>query len=234
MTDFFKFETVKEDIPFYNGEPKLSIVAWAILLLGLLLYFLMIRDIIYIENGIDFAIASTLVLLVPFLFAFRGHYSRFFKRLHKRDIKPIILYTLAGLIYSLAIALLFESVGLKAIGIEEMVPGILIFIRMLIQLLGEELYKVIILIIVMYLIYKISNDRKRTIIFASIITMIIFGGCHQGEAGSLIRVIAVQGFGSIFDILIYLKTKNVAASYATHLLFDIFPEIFGFLGTFLP
>lgn len=229
MTDFFKFETVKEDIPFYNGEPKLSKIAWASLILGLVIYYLLIRDIIYTDDALVFAFATTLVVLIPFLFAFRGHYSRFFKRIHKRDIKPIILYTIAGLIYSLAMAFLFEGIGLKAIGIEEFLLGILMFIRLVVQLLGEELYKIIILIIAMYLVYKITNDRKRTIIIASIVTMIIFGGCHQGEAGSLLRVIVVQGFGSIFDILIYLKTKNVAASYATHLLFDIVPDLMGLI-----
>jgi hypothetical protein len=45
---------------------------------------------------------------------------------------------------------------------------------------------------------------------------------HAGEYGSFLRVIVVQGIGSIFDVLLYLKTKNVFASYLSHLLFDIF------------
>jgi len=224
MTDFFKFETVKEDIPFYNGEPKLSKPAWAILILGLIVYFLIIRDIIYFEDGFTFAIVSSLALFIPFLLAFRGHYSRFFKRLHKRDIKPIIVYTVLSLIYSILVGLTLGLIGIKALGFDTIVH-LLMMARLLIQLFGEELYKIIILIVLMAVFYRFSKDRKRTIIIASILTMIIFGACHEGDTGSLLKVILVQGFGSVFDLMLYFKTKNVWASYVSHLLFDCLLEL---------
>ncbi|WP_407411703.1 hypothetical protein [Methanobrevibacter sp.] len=35
-----------------------------------------------------------------------------------------------------------------------------------------------------------------------------FGLMHAGEYGSILRVIIVQGLGSVFDVLLFLKPKT--------------------------
>ncbi|WP_407376532.1 hypothetical protein [Methanobrevibacter sp.] len=47
--------------------------------------------------------------------------------------------------------------------------------------------------------------------------------------GSLIKVLIVQGLGSIFDVLLYIKTKNVFVSYISHLIYDWIPDIIGLI-----
>ena len=45
MTDFFKFETVKEDLPFYNGLPEIPTWSWIILLAGVIAYVMLVKHI---------------------------------------------------------------------------------------------------------------------------------------------------------------------------------------------
>jgi membrane protease YdiL (CAAX protease family) len=95
---------------------------------------------------------------------------------------------------------------------------------MLVQLMGEELFKIILLIIAMSIIYHFTKNRKLSIIISSIITMTIFGIAHY-QYGPLIQILLIQGLGSIFDLYAYLKTKNVLVSYLAHLLYDFIPFI---------
>ena len=98
---------------------------------------------------------------------------------------------------------------------------------------NEELFKVILLILVMSLVYYFSKNRKLSIVLAVIMTMIVFGAAHEGAYGTLLQVLLIQGLGSIFDLYAYMKTKNVFVSYIAHLLFDFTPyflEIIMILG----
>ena len=96
-------------------------------------------------------------------------------------------------------------------------------IYLIVQLIGEELFKVILLIFVMSLVYYFSKNRKLSIISSVIMTMMVFGSIHEGAYGTLLQVLLIQGVGSIFDLYAYMKTKNVFVSYIAHLLFDFIP-----------
>ena len=92
---------------------------------------------------------------------------------------------------------------------------------LVIQLMGEELFKVIIILIMMLILYKLSKNRKASLAVSVFVALVAFGLMHAGEYGSILRVIIVQGLGSVFDVLLYLKTKNVFTSYLSHLIFDL-------------
>jgi membrane protease YdiL (CAAX protease family) len=101
--------------------------------------------------------------------------------------------------------------------------SILIIVCTLVQLIGEELFKIILLILTMSLIYHFSKNRKLSIGISMIITMIVFGFAHAGAYGTFAQVLLIQGLSSIFDLYAYIKTKNVWVSYIAHVIFDFIP-----------
>lgn len=235
MTDFFKFEE-KIDIPFYNGTPELSKLGWAGLVLGFIIYTIIIRNQdIFVMDAITFGVVTLLILLIPLAYATKGKLSMFFRMIRRQDVKTIILYTIASYIFSYVLVLILVLLSFVLGPITKSFEADLIAnsseaIGLVIALVAEELYKVFMLIMFMAVLYKLTGNRKTSLTIAAIITMVIFGATHEGgEMGSLIKVIVVQGFGSIFDILLYLKTKNIFVSYLSHLLFDWIPDIWGLL-----
>jgi len=53
------------------------------------------------------------------------------------------------------------------------------------------------------------------------IVMMFFALLHLSDLHSIVSVIVLQGFGTIFEFYGYLKTKNIFISYLTHLLTDL-------------
>lgn len=130
---------------------------------------------------------------------------------------------------------ILDTTGLKGpapVDTETQVLTLLSVVNMVIQLMGEELFKVILLIIFMYVTYKFLN-RKQSIIVSLIITMAAFGLLHAGFYGGVVNVLLIQGLGSIFEMFLYLKTKNIMVSYASHLLYDLVPAVFQILWVIL-
>lgn len=235
MTDFFRFEE-KIDLPFYNGTPELSKLGWAGLVLAICLYIIIIRnqDIIVMDS-ITYGVVTALIFLIPLTYATKGKLSLFFRRIRRQDIKLIILFTIASLIFSEILVITLELLSINTGPIMQNFQEDLIFnisnaAGLVIALIAEELYKVFMLIIFTAILYRLTKNRKTSLSIAILITMIIFGAGHEGgEMGTLLKVIIVQGFGSIFDILLYLKTKNVFVSYTSHLLFDWIPDVIGLI-----
>ena len=95
------------------------------------------------------------------------------------------------------------------------------------DLISEELFKFDLFILVLYLTYKLSGDRKTSIVCASIVTLVMFDAYHfQPNTGGWMRVVSdiiTKGFVSFFMFYAYLKTKNIWVSYFIHLFYDIIP-----------
>ena len=91
--------------------------------------------------------------------------------------------------------------------------------------MGEELFKIILLIVLMFVFYRFLN-RKQSIIISMILTCIVFGLMHAGYYGGILQVVLIQGLGSIFEVHLYVKTKNVMASYTCHIIYDCVPIFF--------
>ena len=100
-------------------------------------------------------------------------------------------------------------------------PSILTVVDLIFSIMGEELIKLIPLLFLMKIAYKISNNRKISIIIPMLIVMILFGALHVVEYNNLLISVVIIGFGSIFEMFAYLKTKNLWISYLTHLLTDL-------------
>ena len=229
MTDFFKFETVKEDLPFYNGVPEIPAWSWILLLAGLVAYVMLVKNIPVEVDYSIFPIALMLSTTLPILIVARGNYGYFFKKISRGDVKYIILTVVLSFIYSMVFGTLFVMTeGMpqsfpQLIGYEiSIIHTLQNIYPLVIQLMGEELSKVTIILIMMLVLYKFSKNRKASLAVSVFVALVFFGLMHAGEYGSYLRVIVVQGIGSIFDVLLYLKTKNVFASYLAHLFYDLF------------
>ena len=213
-----------KDIPFYNNIPKLSKWDWTILT-GSVLLLIGFLTIIPLPSEY-LSISFFLLGLLPALYICKGKYNIFFKKISLKDIKLIILLLIGMYIYSIVMGAVIVRLTGSIAGHSEMntVPSLIFVISMIIQIFGEEFFKIFLLLILMYLVYRFTNNYKSSIIIGLIGSMVIFGLCHyRAYNGMILQILLLQGFGSIFEYFAYIKTKNIWVSYLLHLLRDILP-----------
>lgn len=228
-----KFEFMDDgiDIPFYNGTPKLSTVEWGLVLASILLtigYLTVIRI-----PGEYLPLAIFLTSVIPALYICKGNYNIFFKKPKLRDIKIIILCLIGIYIYTIAIGFILQNlVGNMAAHASTNDPASLMtLIIMCIQLMGEEFFKILLLLLIMFVLYKYTNNRSISLFVGLILSMAIFGLVHYNAySGRIIQILFIQGFGAIFEYYAFLKTKNVWISYIIHVLRDSIPELVKMIG----
>ena len=166
-------------------------------------------------------------MFIPAIYICKGNYGLFFKKPKLRDIKTIILCVIGYIIYGAIISIILSRLGHPASADAVLGSGspLIVIATTLIQLVGEEFFKIFILLIVMYVVYKFTNERDLTIRVGIIITLLIFGLAHIGAYGNILQVLLIQGLGTIFNLYAYMKTKNVVVSYIVHALIDLYGSI---------
>lgn len=221
LTDFFNFEEKELDFPFYNSEPFLSKGKWALLILSIVLFI----AIIFVPINISETLVSILLFLVTFLplaYACKGKLHLFFRKVRLTDIKTILLCLVAYYVYTFIISQLLTLVGIvpqpNAVLSSDM--NLIFWISILIQLMGEELFKIILMLTVMHGLYLLTENRKLSLVCGVLVSILAFGLIHYNVYGVLAQVILIIGLGSIFEMYTYLKTKNVFVSYLLHVLTD--------------
>ncbi|MGL6298320.1 MAG: CPBP family glutamic-type intramembrane protease [Methanobacteriaceae archaeon] len=230
--DFFKFENNGLDFPFYN-DSTISIYKWIVLAISFLI------PLIWTFSSIDLGEYSAIIkLLVIFLVPLLGvgyianwDFTSICKKIHKKDIKLIILLIIGQLIFSIIFGLLLSKFGVMSNPnpIFNEFSNIFTWIMIPIQLFGEELLKIIPFLIVLFIFTKITNNRKLGVIIGTLVALVIFGLLHMSAYGNLVSILILQGLGSIFCLYGYLKTKNIFVSYAIHIIFDMVAFIPGIL-----
>lgn len=221
------------DFPFYNDIPKLSVAEWLLLVAAVILMLLII-NVIPLPLSI-FPVAIGLVMLIPALYVCKGNYSLFFKKPKLRDILLIILCFFGYYLYVALVASLLGVLGIPTTGnavlTEFQTPSLYLVVSMLMQLAGEEFFKIFMLLITMYVVYRLTANRTLAIWMGVIVSLFIFGMAHFAAfSGSVLQILLVQGLGSIFDLYLYMKTKNVVVSYLMHVMIDFIPFILVMLG----
>ena len=219
----FEFLDNGIDVPFYNDIPKLSALDWFIVLAAILLNIGYLTVIPISNDYLPLAIFLTNV--IPALYICKGNYSLFFKKLRLKDAKIIILCEIGIFVYTIAMGsiLLFATGISPHSGLGEAVT-IMSVLAVIFQVLGEEFFKVFILLIAMYAIYKLTGNRSTSLLIGLIGSMIIFGLAHYyAYNGRILQILLIQGLGSIFEYFAYLKTKNIWVSYLVHLIRDFIP-----------
>ena len=98
-------------------------------------------------------------------------------------------------------------------------------------MMGEELFKFVPLMLLMRIIYKYSDNRKLSIIESALIVMICFGLLHWNPPYStLVSALFLQGFGTVFEMYGYIKTKNLFVPYLSHFFTDFIIKVVILLG----
>lgn len=222
LKEKFKFLEDGIDFPFYNDMPKLSGGEWAILVIAVII---LASEALFhwISQPYSFALYF-LLMVVPAIYICKGDYGLFFKKPKLGDIKTIVFCSLGYVIYALIIGLALKHLGFVMAHDSAVATNfsIVFIVGLLFQLVGEEFFKVFILLIVMYLVYKFTSNRDLAIGWGIVVTLFIFGFAHEGAYGNLLQVLLIQGLGTIFNLYAYLKTKNIVVSYIIHVIIDFY------------
>ena len=219
------------DFPFYNDIPKLSSKEWGILAIAVIVFFLF-TYMPWILPQYRFFVYF-LIMIIPLIYVCKGDYSIFFKKLKLRDAKTIILCYILYIIYAAVVGAIMTHFGNPPATDASLASKSLLMavVSLIFQLVGEEFFKIFLLLIFMYLIYKFTGNRNMAIWIGVLATLLIFGIAHMSAYGNLMQVLLIQGLGSIFDLYAYMKTKNVLVSYILHLIIDLVSSIVYVVGT---
>ena len=158
----------------------------------------------------------------------RGKISLIVKKPKIRDFIRVIITTILQLIFAILVAAFLQYVlkmETNGNAVLEMNMDVKFWITIVVQLFGEELYKLLIFFVVLILIYKITKKRGLSIAIATTISLLCFAMIHATTYNSIVQILLLQGVASIFCFYNYLKTKNILTSYLQHLLLDAVPFI---------
>lgn len=217
-----KFDNTR-DFPYYNHNPRISKKAWIILLL-LIPISMLIYGLISQISDILGSLIFCLLLLIPLLYFSNWDYGLLFKKPAKNEIILAALMFAGYIIYSIIIGTILDIANLSGTGLEEAITvNLENIVALIFSMMAEELIKFIPLMFFLRLFYKYTDNRKLSIALSSSIILIFFGLLHYAPPYStLISVLALQGFGTIFELYGYLRTKNLLVPYISHLLTDGF------------
>ena len=231
--DRFKFEDGDFDFPFYNKNPHIPKWGWVVLFIVWFMgFFLAISD------KLHFALMGCIVLIVPVLYflkwdykAIKWDYKAIFRKPSRRDLLLVVALFAGYMIYSLAIGMVLEQIGIVSSGtVDPTSVGAMILVITVFNVLGEEFIKFIPFMFLLRVIYKYSNNRKLSVIISVALILIMFASMHAFNPIMFIFALFIQGFGSIFEFYGYIKTKNVLVSFLCHLLTDEFIFMLMLLG----
>ena len=218
------------DFPFYNEIPKMSKIGWFILLISVPVALFSYQYFGFFTNEFARSIFFLLIMLIPLLFFSDRDYSLFFKKPTKDELILAVLMFVAYFIYSLVMTYFLDANGLASIGSGD--ADIVPIISLVFSMMAEELIKFIPLMFLLRVFFKYTSNRRLSIMVSSAITLIFFGLIHLEPGASLLSVLLIQGLGSISHLYVYLKSKNLFASYISHLLTDAIIMTMGLLGMF--
>lgn len=222
--DYFSFENQDYDIPFYRDNPHLTKVNLALLLLGLVISAITVYVMPVNQYYLIKATIITLTTLLPLTYALKGHLKTIFRLPALKDIITIVLALLCYFILSSLVSIVLNALTIPSLQDNAVSPDIGISIlSIIIQLIGEELEKLIVIILVMLFAFRYTT-RKKSVILAVVVSQIFFAMLHIPAYGPNILYLLLS-IGVVFSILpvIYLKTKNITVTYLTHLFIDIIP-----------
>lgn len=220
---------MNRDFPFYD-----NFKIWDLIILSIVpILFTIYTFIPFSFPGISGAFIFTFAQLGAFLIVARGKISLLVKKLTVRDIVRVIVTLILQYVFAFTTAVLLMllfKIKPTANPIIEAEMGLKFWIVIIVQLFGEELYKILLFLSSLMIMYKLTKKRKLSIIIATLISLTLFGLLHLTTYDNLIQSILLIGVASIICMYNYLKSKNILTSYLQHLLFDAIPFILVMIG----
>ena len=218
----------KRDFPFYNEIPKMSKIGWLVLLVSVPVALFSFRYVCFYTNEFAGSIVFLLIMLIPLLYFSDWDYSLFFRRPTNDELILAVVMFLAFFIYSSIMTYLLDASGLASTGSGD--ADIVPIISLVFSMMAEELMKFIPLMFLLRVLFKYTSNRRMSIAVSSAVTLVFFALIHLEPGVSLLSVLLIQGLGSIFHLYVYLKSKNLFASYLSHLMTDAIVLIIAMFG----
>ena len=224
--DWFKIENKDKDFPFYIKIPYVPKWGWIVLIIATI-----IGLILSLSSNIIYVILSAIVLIVPILYFLKWDYKVIIDKPSLKDILLAIGLFIGYMVYAVILGYILQYIfGLNGANLIPDNITIMTFVSLAFKLISEELIKFIPFMFLLRLSYKFSAKRKFSTILSIVLVMIFFAFLHAANLQTFLFAIGVQGIGSIFEFIGYIKTKNLVVSYITHLCTDIFIFLSPFLG----
>lgn len=222
------------DFPFYNNKP-LEIITWQwiVIILSCFAGFFTLTSLPSDSQAFSLIprFLFTAIPLGTFIYFTRENWKTIFKPFKRKDIKTVIGYWLLYFVVSFGVAAIASGGDLKSYSangatdtvLEQGIIGVISFyLGTFVQLFGEELFTILPLLAVMYWLFTKGHlTRKKSILFAWLITAVYFGAAHLPTYDwNFVQAIFVIGSARIVLTAAYIKTKNISVAFATHLLSD--------------
>ena len=218
---FFEFDS-ERDFPYYNNNPRISKKGWFVLILSII-----VSTLLYIFISFESELAGSIVfcfgMLIPLLYYSNWDYTLIFRRPKLNEITLGFLMFVGYLLYIIVMDSVLGFLGfVSASESVSYAVNVEFIVSLVFSMMGEELLKFIPLMLFMRIVYKYSENRKLAIFISSVIVLVGFGLIHYDFTTSIIYVLLFQGFGTIFELYGYFKTKNLFVPYLSHILTDGF------------
>ena len=222
--DWFKFENKDLDFPIYKKNPHISKRGWIVLFIALAIGYVFVQG-----SQIWQGIISCIVLIVPVLYFLKWDYKAIFQKPALKDVALAVGLFIAYILYAYVMTIILSNFGIA--GNSDASPITFIDIPpLLFSLMGEEFIKFIPFIFFLRIFFKYTDNRKLSIIVSVLGVMALFACIHAYDLKILLFALFIQGLGSIFEFIGYIKTKNVLISYITHLCTDVFIYLIIIMG----
>ena len=228
MEEEIKKNEVELDFPFYNDNPKIKIIDIIILAITPILFTIYCFIPYQIFPSGTGPYIFCFVQLIAFLYVARGNISLLIKKPKVKDFVRVIITVILAYVFSISVSAVIQyglKIQLTANDVVTSDKGVAFWFEMIFQLFGEELYKILVFLVVLIIIHKLTKKRTFSIVIATTVSLFCFAIMHYTTYNNFLHIILLQGVGSLFCMYNYLKSKNILTSYLQHLLFDFFPII---------
>lgn len=213
------------DFPFYKKNPHVPKWGWVVLFI-----LIFIGLFLSVGSKIYFSILSCIIVVVPVLYFLKWDYNAIFQKLSRKDVALAFVLCIGYIIYATLMGDFLHYFGIDHGNFGGQQVTLWTFVPLPFSLMTEEFVKFVPFMFFLRVIYKYSDNRKLSVILSMIITMIFFAFIHTFSWQLFIFTIWIQGFGSIFEFIGYIKTKNILVSYLTHIFSDFIFYGIAFMG----
>ena len=230
-----KTGVIDPDFPFYNDNPKIK--TWGILLFAAVVIYLSLSVFLEIQYPWYFGpIVFCSLPLAAFLIVARGKMSLIVKKIKAMDWVRIFVTLILQYVFVLGIGIIRNRLfNITPVGnaIMDAEMDVSLWIQLLIQLFGEEMYKLLIFLVALILVYKLTGKRTLSVVAATSITLLCFALVHAtAYEFNWVQILINQGIATLFCMYNYLKSKNILTSYIQHIILDAIPLLMSMAGVF--
>ena len=219
-SDYLSFEEDTTDFPFYKDTNLLQNNTGLGLLISVILFaFLIFGPVRFYDRHEE--IILFLAMMIPLAVFLKENFYLFFRKPKQSDIKLLVMCFVCSLFLQTFFAMIVMNLGFSMDANTVNTMDLWIVITQFIQIIAEELFKAIIFLIALHLIYKHTGNRKLSVIIAIAVSLFMFGLFHANSYSLAYAVMAI-GFGGFFEFLPYVKTRNLLLTIILHFMINMF------------